>query len=220
MHQFNLIIFFLPSFKDIFSGGSDTAATTINWTMAEMMKDQRVLKKAQTEVRMIFEKTGKVDETCIDELKYLKAIIKEVLRMHPPGPLLIPRECGQACEINGYYIPVKSKVIINAWTIGMDPKYWTEPERFYPERFIDSSFDFKGLNFEYIPFGAGRRICPGINYGLANVELALAMLLCHFDWRLPNGMKSEDLDMTELFGASVIRKDDLYLIPSTYSLLE
>jgi cytochrome P450 len=188
--------------------------------MAEMMKDQRVLKKAQNEVRVIFKKRGKVDETCIDELKYLKAIIKEVLRMHPPGPLLIPRECGQACEINGYYIPVKSKVIINAWAIGMDPKYWTEPERFYPERFIDSSFDFNGLNFEYIPFGAGRRICPGINYGLANVELALAMLLCQFDWRLPNGMKSEDLDMTELFGASVIRKDDLYLIPSTYPLLE
>ncbi|KAK2387014.1 cytochrome P450 71D11 [Trifolium repens] len=205
---------------DIFTGGSDTAATTINWAMAEMMKDQRVLKKAQNEVRVIFNKRGKVDETCIDELKYLKAIIKEVLRMHPPGPLLIPRECGQDCEIDGYDIPVKSKVIINAWAIGMDPKYWTEPERFYPERFIDSSFDFKGLNFEYIPFGAGRRICPGINYGLANVELALAMLLCHFDWRLPNGMKSEDLDMTELFGASVIRKDDLYLIPSTYPLLE
>ncbi|KAK2387017.1 cytochrome P450 71D11 [Trifolium repens] len=205
---------------DIFSGGSDTAATTINWTMAEMMKDQRVLKKAQTEVRMIFEKTGKVDETCIDELKYLKAIVKEVLRIHPPAPLLIPRECGQACEIDGYHIPVKSKVIINAWAIGMDPKYWTEPERFYPERFIDCSIDYKGNNFEYIPFGAGRRMCPGINYGMANVELTLALLLCHFDWKLPNGMKCDDLDMTELFGASVIRKDDLNLIPITYPSLK
>ncbi|XP_045826991.1 cytochrome P450 71D11-like [Trifolium pratense] len=205
---------------DIFTGGSDTAATTINWTMAEMMKNPRVLKKAQTEVRMIFEKTGKIDETCIDELKYLKAIIKEILRIHPPVPLLIPRECGQACEINGYHIPIKSKVIINAWAIGTDPKYWTEPERFYPERFIDSSVDYKGTNFEYIPFGAGRRICPGINYGMANVELTLALLLFHFDWKLPNGMKSDDLDMTELFGASVIRKDDLYLIPISYTSLE
>jgi cytochrome P450 len=188
--------------------------------MAEMMKDQRVLKKAQTEVRMIIEKTGKVDETCIDELKYLKAIIKEVLRIHPPAPLLIPRECGQACEIDGYHIPIKSKVIINAWAIGMDPKNWTEPERFYPERFIDCSIDYKGNNFEYILFGAGRRMCPGINYGMANVEMTLALLLCHFEWKLPNGMKCDDLDMTELFGASVIRKDDLYMIPITYPSLK
>jgi cytochrome P450 len=204
----------------MFLAGSDQPATTIIWAMAEMIKNPRIVKKAQAEVRDIFTKRGKIDEKSIGELKYMKAIIKEVLRMHPSSPLLLPRESGQACEIDGYHIPIKSKLIINAWAIGMDPKYWTEPERFYPERFIDSSFDFKGLNFEYIPFGAGRRICPGINYGLANVELALAMLLCHFDWRLPNGMKSEDLDMTELFGASVIRKDDLYLIPSTYSLLE
>jgi cytochrome P450 len=202
--------------QDVFIAGSETSASTINWTMAEMMKDPRVLKKAQTEVRVIFRKRGKVDESCIDELKYLKAIIKEVLRLHPPGPLLIPRESGQACEIDGYHIPIKSRVIINAWAIGMDPKYWTDPDKFYPERFIDSSIDFKGTNFEYIPFGAGRRICPGMNYGMANVELALALLLYHFDWKLPNGMKNEDLDMTELFGAAVVRKDDMYLIPIIY----
>jgi cytochrome P450 len=202
--------------QDVFIAGSETSASTINWTMAEMMKDPRVLKKAQTEVRVIFRKRGKVDESCIDELKYLKAIIKEVLRLHPPGPLLIPRESGQACEIDGYHIPIKSRVIINAWAIGMDPKYWTDPDKFYPERFIDSSVDFKGTNFEYIPFGAGRRICPGMNYGMANVELALALLLYHFDWKLPNGMKNEDLDMTELFGAAVVRKDDMYLIPIIY----
>ncbi|CAI8596701.1 unnamed protein product [Vicia faba] len=205
---------------DIFTGGSDTAATTINWSMAEMMKNPRVLKKAQEEVRETIKKTGKLNETCIDELKYLKAIIKEVLRIHPPGPLLIPRECAQDCEINGYHIPKKCKVIINAWAIGMDTKYWNEPERFYPERFMDSCVDYKGNNFEYIPFGGGRRICPGMNYGMANVELALAMLLCEFDWRVPDGVKCEDLDMTELFGASVIRKHDLYLLPTIYSELQ
>ncbi|XP_061338862.1 cytochrome P450 71D11-like [Gastrolobium bilobum] len=198
---------------DIFTGGSDTAATTINWAMAEMIKDQRVLKKAQSEVREIFERRGRVDESCIEELKYLKAVIKEVLRLHPPGPLLIPRECGQACEIKGYHIPVKSRVIVNAWAIGRDPNYWTEPENFYPERFSDNPIDYKGTSFEYIPFGAGRRICPGMNFAVANVELVLAMLLYNFDWRLPNGMKSEDLDMAEVFGASVIRKEDLYLLP-------
>ncbi|MED6148067.1 hypothetical protein PIB30_117928 [Stylosanthes scabra] len=146
-------------------------------------------------------------------MKYLKAVIKETLRLHPPGPLLIPRECERACEIHGYHIPAKSKIIINAWAIAMDPNYWTEPERFYPERFLDSTIDFKGNNFEFIPFGAGRRICPGMHYGVASVELILALLLYHFDWKLPSGIKSEDLDMSELFGASVVKKSDLSLVP-------
>jgi cytochrome P450 len=200
----------------MFLAGSDQPATTIIWAMAEMIKNPRIVKKAQAEVRDIFTKRGKIDEKSIGELKYMKAIIKEVLRVHPSSPLLLPRESGQACEIDGYHIPIKSKVIINAWAIGMDPKYWIEPEKFYPERFIDSSINFKGTNFEYIPFGAGRRICPGIDFGIANVELVLALLLCYFDWKLPNGMKSEDLDMTEVFGANVKRKNNLCLIPITY----
>lgn len=185
--------------------------------MAEMMKNPRVLQKAQAEIRETLKKTGKLNEASLDKLKYLKAIIKEVLRIHPPGPLLIPRECAQDIEINGYHIPKKCKVIINAWAIGMDTKYWKEPERFHPERFVDSCVDYKGNSFEYIPFGAGRRICPGINYGVANVELALAMLLYEFDWRVADGVKCEDLDMSEMFGASVIRKEDLYLVPTVYS---
>ncbi|KAK7407753.1 hypothetical protein VNO78_09806 [Psophocarpus tetragonolobus] len=200
---------------DVFGAGGETAATTINWAMAELIRHPRVMKKAQAEVREVFNMKGRVDEACMDELKYLKSVAKETLRLHPPAPLLLPRECTQTCEIHGYQIPVKSKVIINAWAIGRDPKYWSEAERFYPERFIDSSIDYKGTNFEYIPFGAGRRICPGSTFGLVNVELALAFLLYHFDWKLPNGLKSEDLDMTELFGTTVDRKYNLYLIPVT-----
>jgi len=182
--------------------------------MAEMIKDQRVLKKAQAEVREGFNKIGRVDKAAIDEFKYLKAVIKESLRLHPSVPLLLPRECGQACEINGYYIPVKSRVLVNAWAIGRDPKYWNDPDKFYPERFIDSSIDYKGTNFEYIPFGAGRRICPGLNYGMANVEQVLALILYHFNWSLPNGIKNEELELIEEFGAAMSRKGDLYLIPS------
>ncbi|XP_057445181.1 cytochrome P450 71D11-like isoform X2 [Lotus japonicus] len=198
---------------NIFGAGGETTATTIDWAMAEMARDPRVMKKAQVEVREVFNMKGRVDENCINELKYLKSVVKETLRLHPPAPLLLPRECGQACEIQGYHIPAKSKVIVNAWAIGRDPRYWSEPERFYPERFIDSSIDYKGGNFEYIPFGAGRRICPGTTFGLINVEVALASLLYHFDWNLPNGMKCEELDMTEQFGATIRRKDDLFLIP-------
>ncbi|KAK2440975.1 cytochrome P450 71D11 [Trifolium repens] len=201
---------------DIFGAGGETSATTIDWAMAEMIRDPRIMKKAQAEVRGVFSMKGRVDENYINELNYLKLVVKETLRLHPPGPLLLPRECGKACEINGYQIPIKSKVIVNAWAIARDPKYWTESERFYPERFIDSDIDYIGSNFEYIPFGAGRRICPGSSFGLRNIELALAMLLYHFDWKLPSGIRSEELDMTEEFGVSVGRKDDLLLFPSVY----
>ncbi|XP_058788018.1 cytochrome P450 71D9-like [Vicia villosa] len=202
--------------QDMFGAGGETSASAIDWAMAEMIRDPRIMKKAQDEVREVFKTKGRVDENHINELNYLKSVVKETLRLHPPVPLLLPRECGQTCQINGYHIPSKSKVIVNAWAIARDPNYWTEPERFYPERFIDSAIDNKGSNFEYIPFGAGRRICPGITFGLRNIELALAMLLYHFDWKLPSGTKSEELDMTEQFGVTVRRKDDLLVLPFVY----
>ncbi|KEH34025.1 putative cytochrome P450 [Medicago truncatula] len=205
---------------DIFGAGGETSASTIDWAMVEMVKDPRIMKKAQDEVREVFKMKGKVDENCINELNYLKLVVKETLRLHPPAPLLLPRECSQACDINGYHIPIKTKVIINAWAIARDSNYWTEPERFYPERFIESDIDYKGSNFEYIPFGAGRRICPGSIFGLRNIELALAMLLYHFDWKLPSGITGEEMDMTEEFGLTVRRKDDLLLCPFVYHPLQ
>jgi len=208
------------TFQDIFGAGGETSSSTIDWAMAEMVRNPRIMKKTQAEVREVFNMKGRVDEYCITELNYLKSVVKETLRLHPPTPLLLPRECVQACEINGYHIPMKSKVTINAWAIARDPNYWTEPERFYPERFIDSSIDYKGSNFEYIPFGAGRRICPGSTFGLRNIEMALAMLLYHFDWKLPSGIRSEDLDMTDEFGATMRRKDDLLLFSSIYHPLQ
>ncbi|KAL6313860.1 hypothetical protein AAG906_010279 [Vitis piasezkii] len=201
---------------DIFGAGSEPSSTTIDFAMSEMMRNPRIMRKAQEEVRRIFDRKEEIDEMGIQELKFLKLVIKETLRLHPPLPLLLPRECREKCEIDGHEIPVKSKIIVNAWAIGRDPKHWTEPESFNPERFLDSSIDYKGTNFEYIPFGAGRRICPGILFGLASVELLLAKLLYHFDWKLPNGMKQQDLDMTEVFGLAVRRKEDLYLIPTAY----
>ncbi|CAN1135793.1 Desmethyl-deoxy-podophyllotoxin synthase [Linum perenne] len=198
---------------DIFIAGSETSSTTVNWGMSEMVKNPRVLQKAQAEVRRVFSDKGDVDETLLHELHYLKLVIKETMRLHPPAPLLLPRECNQDCEIDGFLVKEKSKVMVNVWAVGRDPKYWKEPEEFRPERFMDSSIDFKGLNFEFLPFGAGRRMCPGIVFGLANVELPLAKFLYHFEWKLAEGIKAEDLDMTESFGATVTRKNDLMLIP-------
>lgn len=201
---------------DLFIAGSETSSTAVEWAMAEMLKNPGVMAKAQAEVRDIFNRKGNADETMIHELKFLKLVIKETLRLHPPVPLLIPRESRESCAINGYEIPVKTRVIINAWAVARDPEHWNDAERFNPERFLDSSIDYQGTNFEYIPFGAGRRMCPGILFGMANVEIALAQLLYYFDWKLPNGTQHEELDMTEDFRTSLRRKLNLHLIPITY----
>ncbi|XP_051133887.1 salviol synthase-like [Andrographis paniculata] len=200
--------------QDMIAGGFDTAAATTDWAMAEMLKHPTILKKAQDEVRSVFNNKGLVDESFFNELKYLKLVIKETLRLHPTGPLLLPRQSSKPCEINGYKIPSNTRVLVNAWSIGRNPKYWNEADRFIPERFLDNQVDYKTNNFEFIPFGAGRRICPGITFGLANVELQLAMLLYHFDWVLPEGMKPENLDMADVSGLVARRKNPLYVIPA------
>ncbi|KAI4320828.1 hypothetical protein MLD38_034273 [Melastoma candidum] len=204
--------------KDTYVGGSYISAITVNWALAEMIRNPVILEKAQAEVRGAFGPTGRVEAVELVELKYLKMVIKETLRIHPPVPL-IPRECREKCEINGYVIPAKTTVIINAWAINRDHMYWKDGETFDPERFRDSSIDFKGSHFEFVPFGGGSRICPGLNFGIANVELLLAMLLYHFDWELPDGLKSENLDMTEKFNSFGERKNNLYLIPEVHQAL-
>ncbi|CAJ2633815.1 unnamed protein product [Trifolium pratense] len=201
--------------QDMFSAGTETSSNAVLWVMSEMVKNPNIMEKAQAEVRRVFDKNGYVDETELHRLIYLKSVIKETLRLHPIAPLLVPRESRERCEINGYDIPSKTRVLINAYAIGTDPKYWAEPESFKPERFVDSIIDFKGTDFELIPFGAGRRMCPGIAFALPNVELPLAKLLYHFDWKLPNEIKNEELNMTESFGMTVGRKHDLCLIPIT-----
>ena len=202
----------------MFGAGSETSATTVEWAMSELLKNPELMKKAQNEVREVFGENGRVNEERLNQLKLLRSIVKETLRLHP-SVHLFQRECSENCVINEYEIPAKTKVLINAWAIGRDPCYWKEAEEFRPERFLDSSIDFRGTNFEYIPFGAGRRICPGISFALPSIELPLANLLYHFDWKLPNGMKFQDLDMTESFGLTVRRKNALFLIPIPYHTL-
>ncbi|KAK2426649.1 cytochrome P450 71D8 [Trifolium repens] len=203
---------------DVFVAGTDTSATTIEWAMSEMMKNPKVREKAQAELRQTFRGKEQISEIDLEELTYLKLVIKETLRLHPPSPLLIPRECTELTNIDGYDIPKKTTVLINAWAIARDPQYWNDADRFIPERFDGSSIDFKGINFEYIPFGAGRRMCPGMTFGLSSVMLSLAQLLYHFNWELPNQTKPDDLDMIEDFGMTVGRKNELCLIPTVYDV--
>ncbi|KAJ1689014.1 hypothetical protein LUZ63_013169 [Rhynchospora breviuscula] len=196
---------------DVFIAGTDTSSTTITWVMAELIKHPEVMEKVQAEIRHAVSENTKLEEK---SLSYLKLVIKETLRMHPPGPLLSLRLCTKSCQIHGYTIPSGTRLVVNVWALGRNPEYWNDPDNFIPERFETSSMDFKGQNFEFLPFGSGRRICPGIKFGLAVVEETLTSLLLHFDWKLPNSMKPEDLDMTETFGVVAAKKDPLYLIPT------
>ncbi|CAI9088567.1 OLC1v1022919C1 [Oldenlandia corymbosa var. corymbosa] len=199
---------------DVFSAGGETSSKTVVWAMFEMMKKPEVLRKAQEEVRRVCGPQGNVDESHLRELKYVQAVIKETMRFRPSAPLLLPRESTERIVLNGYEIPAKSRVIINAFALGRDPNHWTDPDTFNPDRFLDSDIDYKGKNFAYIPFGAGRRICPGISFALPNMELPIAQLLYHFDWELPGKMRPEDLDMSEIFGLTVGPRNDLNLVPT------
>ncbi|XP_031387081.1 LOW QUALITY PROTEIN: premnaspirodiene oxygenase-like [Punica granatum] len=200
---------------EIFSAGTDTSSTTIEWAMSEMLRNPRVMQKAQQEVRNHLNGKPRVEESDLVSLEYLKVVVKETLRLHPPGPLMA-REAREKCKVMGYDIPSKTKIIINTWAIGRDSDAWSSPEQFQPERFLESSVDFRGKSFEYIPFGGGRRICPGINFGIANIELPLAQLLYHFDWDFGDGKRSpEELDMEETFGITSRRKNPLVMIANT-----
>jgi len=198
---------------DLFAGGSETAATSLQWTMAELMRTPRVMRKVQDEVRQALAGRPTVTEDDLGDLRYMRLVIKESLRLHPPVPLLLPRECRNTCRVLGFDVPVGTIVFVNAWAIARDPNYWEKPEEFVPERFENSKVDFKGTDFEYLPFGAGRRMCPGMVFGLVHLELALAGLLYHFDWEMPSGMKAADLDMTEEMGVTTRRLHDLRLVP-------
>ncbi|XWS14490.1 hypothetical protein CRYUN_Cryun35bG0013900 [Craigia yunnanensis] len=197
---------------NVFIAGTDTSAATVIWVMTFLMKNPKCLKKIQEEIRNLIGKKGFVNEDDVQGLAYLKAVIKETFRLQPVAPLLVPRETLRKCNIGGYEIPAKTIVHVNAWAVGRDTEAWENPEEFYPERFIGSSIDYKGLNFELIPFGAGRRGCPGIHMGVSIVELALANLLYKFDWEMLTGMNKEDLDFDVIPGITMHKKNALCLV--------
>ncbi|PSS04657.1 Premnaspirodiene oxygenase [Actinidia chinensis var. chinensis] len=199
---------------DLFVGGTENSSNSIEWAMTELIKNPKTMEKAQAEVREACNGKPTIEESDLPKLKYLKMVVKETMRFHPPLPFLLPRESMEKCTINGYEIPAKTRTIINYWAISRDPNSWKNPEKFEPERFEDGLVDFKGQNFEFIPFGAGRRICPGISFGTANLELGLAALLYHFDWQLADGMKPEDLDVNETYGLTMYRTSSLRLVPT------
>ncbi|KAH7858620.1 hypothetical protein Vadar_025958 [Vaccinium darrowii] len=197
-----------------FAAGTDTTSTALEWAMTELLKHPQVMKKLQAEVRGIAQTNQRITEDDLDQMPYLKAVIKETLRLHPPIPLLVPRESTKDVQVMGYDIAAGTRVIVNAWSIGQDPSSWDEPEEFRPERFLNSSIDFRGHDFELIPFGAGRRGCPGIQFGAAVNELALAKLAHKFDFALLDGV---DLDVSEGAGVTIHKKFPLLVVATPCS---
>ncbi|KAL6199007.1 hypothetical protein ACLB2K_028795 [Fragaria x ananassa] len=203
---------------DMLIGGSDTTSTALEWLMAELMRNRSVMAKLQEEVRRVVGKKARVDVSDLEQMDYLKCVIKEALRLHPPAPLLVPRETIAAVELGGYYIPAKTSVLVNAFAIQRDPEFWDRPEEFLPERFEGNSVDFRSQDFQFIAFGGGRRGCPGVNFAVAAAEYELANLMYWFDWKLPSGSAlAETLDMTEVYGLTVHKKCPLQVVSVLYS---
>lgn len=203
---------------DMFVAGTDTSASTLEWTMTELARHPSVLEKAQNEVREIAGNKGKVEEVDLQHLQYMKAVIKETMRLHPPVPLLVPRESIEKCTLDDYEIPAKTRILINTYAIGRDQDYWKNPMDYNPQRFLEEDIDFRGRDFRFLPFGGGRRGCPGYTFGLATIELSLARLLYHFDWKLPRGVAAQDVDLSEIFGLATRKRVALKLVPTINKL--
>ncbi|KAD6118911.1 hypothetical protein E3N88_10182 [Mikania micrantha] len=197
---------------DVFAAGTDTTYASLVWSLSELMRHPRVMKKLQQEATEVAQGRSMIYESDLDKMEYLKATIKETLRLYPPIPLLIPRQSMQDVKLMGYDIPAGTQTIVNAWAIGHDPTLWDEPDEFRPERFLNSSIDYKGLHFELIPFGAGRRGCPGVQFAIVMYELALANVIYKFNLELPNGVEAKDLDMSETNSLTLHKKTPLLVI--------
>ncbi|XVE86793.1 hypothetical protein DITRI_Ditri18aG0062600 [Diplodiscus trichospermus] len=210
-----MAFYFLPfsSCQDTFIGGIVATAVTVLWAMSELIKNPRVMNKVQADIRNCIGKKAKVEGKDVAKFKYLKMVVKETFRLHPPVTLLLPREAMRQFKVGDYDILPNTRILVNVWAIGRDPNSWENPNEFYPERFEGNEIDFKGSYFDLLPFGAGRRICPGLTMGATNVEFTLANLLYCFDWELPSDKKREDISMEKEGRLACQRKTPLFLVP-------
>ena len=198
--------------QDLIAGGTDTSATTVEWATSELLKQPYLIQKATEELDRVIGRDRWVEERDIPQFPYINAIMKETMRKHPLAVLLAPHLALEDCNIAGYEIRKGTRIFINTWSIGRNPSIWDAPEEFCPERFLGKGIDVKGQNFELLPFGSGRRMCPGYSLGLKMISSSLANLLHGFNWKLPNNMKVEDLGMDEIYGLATPRKFPLIAV--------
>ncbi|THG08608.1 cytochrome P450 93A3-like [Camellia sinensis] len=202
---------------DIFAAGTDTSAITTEWALAELINHPNIMEKAKNEIDAIVGKSRLVEESDIANLPYLQAIVKETLRLHPTGPMIV-RESSEDCTIMGYQIPAKTRLFVNVWAIGRDPNHWENPLEFQPERFVGeegsgkSQLDVRGQHFHLLPFGSGRRGCPGTSLALQVVQTSLAAMIQCFEWKVGNGGNGT-VDMEEGPGLTLPRAHPLVCVP-------
>ncbi|KAH9623137.1 hypothetical protein KSS87_006467 [Heliosperma pusillum] len=207
--------------NDLFLAGSDTTFNTLEWAMTELLHNPEKMTRAQNEIDQVLgSNNGLIQESDISNLPYIQAVIKETLRLHPPAPILVPHRAQTDVELCGhYFVPKGTEVWVNVWSMGRDPTLWKYPKLFLPERFIEGNnnnnneIDLKHQDFRFIPFGAGRRMCPGMSLAYRMMHLMLANLIYSFNWKYENGFSVDNIDGQETFGLSMQRVDPLLLIP-------
>ncbi|KAK3123613.1 hypothetical protein QOZ80_8AG0633580 [Eleusine coracana subsp. coracana] len=201
---------------DVFTAGSDTIAITVEWAMAELLRNPSIMAKARAEIKGVLGDKETIEEPDAGSLPYLQAVVKEAMRLHPVPPIMLPYKAVEdGVEVSGYAAPQGATVIFNVWAIMRDPVAWEKPDEFMPERFLDraAQVDFRGKHFEFIPFGSGRRMCPGLPMAERVVPFILASLLHAFEWHLPDGVSAEQLDVTEKFTTANVMAVPLRAVP-------
>ncbi|XP_047051749.1 cytochrome P450 71A1-like [Lolium rigidum] len=207
--------------QDMIFAGTETSSVTLEWAMAELIRNPGAMAMLRDEVARVSNGKPTIEEDDLSRMEYLKAVLKETLRLHPPAPLLVPHESTTAAVVQGYEIPAKTALFINAWAIGRDPTTWGDAaEEFRPERFLGGGnvmgIDLRGNDYQLLPFGAGRRVCPAVNFVLPMLEIVLASLVGHFDWKLPIGTR---LDMSERPGLTTPPLAPMRLVPKCKTLV-
>ncbi|KAL3691699.1 hypothetical protein R1sor_005350 [Riccia sorocarpa] len=197
---------------DILFGGTESNAVTVEWGLSELVRNPHIMEKAQAEIDSMVGRERLVEESDLPNLPYWISIVKETLRLHPAGTLLPAHMSMEDCEIQGYKIPAKTKLFVNVHAIQRDPGVYERALDFCPERFLGNEKDVHGLDFDLLPFGSGRRICPGIGLALVLVQYMMDLFIQCCNLKLSGNMKPEELDMEERFGLSTPRRNGVQVI--------
>lgn len=193
---------------DMFTAGADTTAVSIEWALAELLNNPQKLKILQEQIEQIVGCSRLVQESDLPNLPYLRAVVNETMRLHPNAPLLVPHMSMESTQMCGYQIPKNTILYVNTWAINIDPNIWDNPSEFSPERFLGSNVDALAQQCKFLPFGTGRRMCPGAPLALLNVQTMLANLVHVFDW-----ITLAKLSLKETFGIVVALEKPLVAMP-------
>ncbi|KAJ0564988.1 putative cytochrome P450 [Helianthus annuus] len=197
--------------QELFLAGTETSSNTTEWAMTELLLNPDMFSRVREEVSTTVGENGKIQEAKLLDLPYLQAVIKETMRLHLAVPLLVPHKTETEVKLGEYIVPKNTQILVNAWAMARDPKYWENPMTFKPERFLENELEYKGQHFEFIPFGSGRRMCPGIPLAQRVVSLMVATFVYHCDWNLPHA--TEEMDMDDIYGLTLLRTTPLVATP-------